>query len=135
MEYLFEKHFTLSEAQDLVPWLRAVFGEVHRLLVPGNLAGTAPAPGEGRRNGNGHKPSGGIRWPAGSLDERVAAANELLGRITAKGIVIQDWQRGLVDFPHLRNGREVFLCYELGDGDRIGHFHGIDEGFAGRQSL
>jgi hypothetical protein len=50
------------------------------------------------------------------------------------GVQIKDFDRGLVDFPHLRDGREVFLCWEL-DEDDIAFWHDIDGGYAGRERL
>jgi hypothetical protein len=40
----------------------------------------------------------------------------------------------LVDFPSLRRGEKVYLCWKLGE-ERIGYWHGIEEGFAGRKPL
>ncbi len=39
-----------------------------------------------------------------------------------------------MDFPSLREGEEVYLCWKLGE-ERIGYWHGIEEGFAGRKPL
>jgi hypothetical protein len=49
-------------------------------------------------------------------------------------VVIKDFDRGLVDFPHLREGREVFLCWEL-DEDDIEFWHDLDTGYSGRERL
>jgi hypothetical protein len=50
------------------------------------------------------------------------------------GVQIKDFERGLVDFPHIRDGREVFLCWELHEGD-IEFWHDIDAGYTGRERL
>jgi hypothetical protein len=60
--------------------------------------------------------------------------NTQLRRIQKLGMQIKDFDRGLVDFPHLRDGREVFLCWEL-DEDDIDFWHEIDDGYAGRERL
>ena len=57
-----------------------------------------------------------------------------LEQINGWGIVIKDVDTGLVDFPHLRNGNEVYLCWRLGEPE-VGYWHDIDSGFAGRQPL
>ena len=57
-----------------------------------------------------------------------------LERVEKLGVVIKDIDRGLVDFPHLRDGREVFLCWEL-DEDDIEFWHDTDAGYAGRERL
>lgn len=49
-------------------------------------------------------------------------------------IQIKDLERGLIDFPSLRDGREVFLCWER-DEDDIEHWHELDSGFAGREPI
>jgi hypothetical protein len=50
------------------------------------------------------------------------------------GIVIRDIDRGLIDFPAIREDREVYLCWELGE-DEITHWHELDAGYRGRQPL
>ena len=60
--------------------------------------------------------------------------NLQLRRIQELGVVVKDFDRGLVDFPHWREGREVFLCWEL-DEDDIEFWHDLDGGYAGRERL
>lgn len=55
-------------------------------------------------------------------------------RLAAKGIRVKDPARGLVDFPALRAGREVWLCWKVGE-PSIEHWHERDAGFAGRQPI
>jgi hypothetical protein len=62
------------------------------------------------------------------------AIHVALSDIAGRGIQIKDLDRGLVDFPHLRNGREVFLCWELEDDD-IEFWHDLDAGYPGRERL
>jgi hypothetical protein len=54
--------------------------------------------------------------------------------IQQTGCVVKDLDTGLVDFPSLRGGEKVYLCWKLGE-ERIGYWHGIEEGFAGRKPL
>ena len=60
--------------------------------------------------------------------------NGQVRRIQQIGIQIKDFDRGLVDFPHLRDGQEVFLCWELEEDD-IEFWHDLDTGYAGRERL
>ncbi len=60
--------------------------------------------------------------------------NVQLRHIQEMGVQIKDFDRGLVDFPHLRDGREVFLCWELEEDD-VEFWHDIDGGYAGRERL
>ena len=62
--------------------------------------------------------------------ELVAAVDELQGL----GVQVKDLDRGLVDFPCVHRGREILLCWELGE-DEVAFWHGMDEGFAGRKPL
>jgi hypothetical protein len=57
-----------------------------------------------------------------------------IDEIQQTGCLVKDLETGLVDFPSLRGGEEVYLCWKLGE-KRIGYWHGIEEGFAGRKPL
>ena len=60
--------------------------------------------------------------------------SQAIGHIQEAGCVVKDVDEGLVDFPSLRGGQEIYLCWKLGE-ERIGYWHGMDEGFAGRKPL
>lgn len=49
-------------------------------------------------------------------------------------IVVRDLERGLIDFPALRDGDEVYLCWLVGESE-VGFWHGLDAGYVGRQPL
>ena len=57
-----------------------------------------------------------------------------VARIDGWGIALRDIDTGLVDFPALVSGRQVWLCWRLGEAT-VGWWHGIDEGFASRRPL
>lgn len=59
---------------------------------------------------------------------------DLYEELTAIGCELKDWRMGLVDFPAVMDGREIELCWRLGE-DRVEHFHEIGAGFSHRQSL
>jgi len=63
--------------------------------------------------------------------QRLKAAVE---EIHEYGCVIKDLDIGLIDFPTLFHGKEVYLCWKMGESG-IGHWHGVDEGFAGRKPI
>ena len=58
----------------------------------------------------------------------------LIHSIQDLGAIIKDINTGLLDFPALKDGREVYLCWQYGEGD-IAFWHEIEDGFAGRQSI
>ncbi|HUY13078.1 MAG TPA: DUF2203 domain-containing protein [Terriglobia bacterium] len=67
-------------------------------------------------------------------DKVMARIEEIIKTIQETGCVVKDFEEGLVDFPALVGGEEVYLCWKQGE-ERIGFWHGIDEGFAGRKPL
>src|SRR5262249_49797421 len=84
---------------------------------------------------------GGSIPPSAALaekkSERQEIENELrevVGRIQQTGCIVRDLEVGLLDFPSLRDGEEVSLCWKLGE-QRIEYYHSIHEGFAGRKPL
>ena len=162
----FEKHFTLDQANEMIPHVRRLFAEVRALLKPS----TSPLSGfpnghasghNGKANGNGHSNGNGNGNGNGSPvhesaysatsaeapeesqtnysdwteEKRHEAAYRLLNALQSQGVVIQDVERGLIDFPSIQNGHEVFLCYELSDGLSIQYFHECDAGYAGRKLI
>ena len=76
------------------------------------------------------------RWRAdqGRRERLVEGVRAGLQAITRLGGVTKDLDQGLVDFPHLREGREVNLCWKFGE-KAIRFWHGLDEGYAGRKPL
>ena len=59
---------------------------------------------------------------------------ELLDEVTAHGVIVRDPQTGLLDFPAMRDGEEIYLCWRLGE-DEIGHWHSRETGFSDRRPL
>jgi hypothetical protein len=58
-----------------------------------------------------------------------------IAELEALGVQLKDFERGLIDFPSLRDGRIVLLCWQLGEGDELEWWHDVDAGFAGRTPL
>ena len=122
-----ERHFTLEQANALLPRVepmlrklreardRLTDAELHELLA-------TAAPGNGGGN------------PGRSVGEAFLEVRELLGSIQGLGIVVRDIDRGLIDFPAIRDQREVYLCWEL-DEERIAFWHDLESGYGGRRPL
>ena len=124
---LHHRHWTPAQANALLPivgdTVRRVRDARRRLVERGfdtELAELAEATG-------GSWP--GKDWARESVD--VTLGFERLERLD---IVVRDLERGLVDFPALIDGREVYLCWLL-DEPAVGHWHGVEAGFAGRRPL
>lgn len=69
------------------------------------------------------------------LREFVRRMQRAVSKIDEWGITLRDIGTGLIDFPALANGRPIWLCWRLGEGDRIDWWHEANEGFDSRQPL
>jgi hypothetical protein len=79
-------------------------------------------------------PSNGGGAPGRVVSEAFLELQRTLGELQAMEIVLRDLERGLVDFPAMRDGREVYLCWEEGE-ERIGFWHDAESGYGGREPL
>jgi len=61
--------------------------------------------------------------------------SKMMSKLGGDGIELKDISRGLIDFPCLRDGRLVLLCWQLGEPESIEWWHEAEAGFAGRQRL
>jgi len=128
--------FTLSEAQELLPVLEGLlrkaseakkrteqidggFQDINRriLLHGGMLLDIVPL--------------AKLRAERDKLNQMVS---DTLGEISAMGVQVKDLEIGLLDFPCMVEGKIVLLCWKLGE-SAITHWHGVEEGFAGRKRI
>jgi hypothetical protein len=122
------KLFTVEEANAILPELRRILASIGEQRAV--LRRLEP---EVKRAGERATESGGT--PAGR--QYVQALNRVMEKaqaIIALGVQLKDFDSGLCDFPHLRDGRVVLLCWKQGE-DRIAWWHEVEAGFAGRQPL
>jgi hypothetical protein len=124
-----KKYFTVEEANGLIPQVKMIIEQLrqgrHQLH---KHRATADALAQ-HASGNG----GGSEAGAYLLDYSQTFARGL-AQLQAMGIVLKDLERGLIDFPHQRDGREVYLCWKYGE-ERIDYWHETDSGYSGRQPL
>jgi hypothetical protein len=130
------RRFTLAEAQSLIPNVDPVLRKAIRLKSDYSEA-TAQMESFSRRI----QMMGGLvvnREQAIEARERRDTASaklrEAIQEVEEFGCVVKDLDAGLIDFPTLFQGREVYLCWKLGE-PSIGFWHGTDEGFAGRKAI
>lgn len=123
-----KRYFTLEEANACIPelvdeisLLRAI-----RNLLAGLHAEITPLLEVVSSNG-------GSKHTAALL-RATTRFQEVLDRIADRGCHLKGLDPGLVDFPHLRDGREVYLCWRMGE-NQIRYWHEIEDGFDGRQPL
>ena len=124
------KLFTVEEANALLPSVREILQRIQkarrRLATYRHAAKQAAEQAE--QGGGGME--GGALY-AIVLTEFTAAMSDL----EALGVQLKDFDRGLVDFPSLRDGRVVLLCWQLGEGDALEWWHDMEAGFGGRTPL
>jgi len=72
------------------------------------------------------------RIPA--LEAATGRIQDLVARLEELGVVLKDADMGLVDFPAVRLGRRVYLCWKLGEPE-VAFWHGLEEGYAGRKRV
>lgn len=125
------KFFTVEEANDLLPVVRPKLEEIKTryknnaaFIDRVKLAATAA------NDFGGGGLEGGTQYVKSLYN---------IGKITTElfelGIQLKDYSRGLIDFPCLRDGQIILLCWQLGEDERIAWWHEMETGFAGRKPL
>jgi hypothetical protein len=124
----FQRYFTVAEANALLPdlsikllrlqamlqRLREEYAEKETELLQ-------------RAQTNGKLPE----WESSPIAPEIHRAVDELHKM---GVLLRDIEQGIVDFPHLREGREVLLCWRLGE-PRVEYYHELDTGFRERKPL
>jgi hypothetical protein len=124
------KLFTIEEANALLPSVREILRKIQRSRRRlGAYRKQSKLAAEGAELGGGGI-TDGVLYAAilTNFTEEMAELEEL-------GVQLKDFERGLVDFPSLRDGRVVLLCWQLGEGDELEWWHDVDAGFGGRTPL
>ena len=131
-----ERYFSVADVEALIPELSRIMGRVMSAHVEASEA-------QQRMQAEQHRiaqAGGGVldrrAWRADTerVERLTTEIREGLGAIVELGGAPKDLGLGLVDFLHLRDGREVNLCWKYGERE-IRHWHGLDEGYAGRKPL
>jgi hypothetical protein len=129
------RYFTLDEANEAVGELRPVVARMvdhrRRFLVAQQQRGELTE--QAGSNGGDLTPTDFAEVEE-ELELQAAALARCIEQLQAAGALVKDLDQGLLDFPSLREGEEILLCWHLGE-DEIGYFHGTDEGFIGRKPL
>ena len=122
------RFFTVDQARQLLPKVREIVGEATL------LSSRLPAFSEELQQ-LAAASSSNSGSPAGTeFLYIIVRLQGRLRRLEEMGVVVKGVQEGLVDFPHLHDGREVYLCWKYGEED-IEYWHEVDAGFAGRTPL
>jgi hypothetical protein len=122
-----DRHYTLDEARAELPWVGhqlAAMREARDKLTDEQAHETLTE----------LSPTNGGGTPGRQVSEAHVALQAGIGAFDERGIVLRDLDQGLIDFPAIRDGREVYLCWIDGEPD-IAFWHDLDAGYAGRQPL
>jgi hypothetical protein len=130
------RFFTLQQAEKVLPDVASAIREAISLKVQYERM-------ESERESFSQRVAimGGVRVDRGRLmeqkDSQEAAAQALrqaVEKVHQFGCLVKDLDIGLIDFPTLFQGEEVYLCWKLGEAG-IQFWHGVDEGFRGRKPI
>ena len=124
------KLFTVEEANSLLPSVRPIVRSIqrsHRRLATFRTAANQAAEGAESGGGGLHD---GPRYA-----RLLVELSTYAGQLESLGIQLKDYHQGLIDFPSMRDGRVVLLCWKADEGDQVEWWHDVEEGFSGRQPL
>jgi hypothetical protein len=130
-----ERFFTVEEASELLSTVRPLAERMvaHRRALAAATARRAMIVTRIAGDGGGLDPRK-LTELQDVLDAEAAGVVRCVEKLQSLGVLVKDLDRGLVDFPALRHGEEVLLCWQVGE-DEIAYWHGLEEGFAGRKPL
>lgn len=122
------RYFTLSEANQALTIIRPLMDEIQairqKILTNQPEAWTAIEKSVG---------NGGSR-SLSAIVQDFERLDALVHHILDTGVLIKDINIGLLDFPALKDGREVYLCWQYGEAD-IAYWHEVEAGYSGRQPI
>ncbi|HET6598209.1 MAG TPA: DUF2203 domain-containing protein [Anaerolineales bacterium] len=122
------RYFTLSEANETLNSIRSLLDAIQeiRQTILQNQPEAWPAIEKSAGNGGNRALS--------NMVKDFEKLDALVHQIQDLGVLIKDINLGLLDFPALKDGREVYLCWQYGEGE-IAFWHEVEAGFAGRQPI
>lgn len=131
------RYFTVDEANQAIPQLEKILQQLRALKREIDEKGVRLA--VKRAQHAQIAPAGvsaGEDWlqEEAEIDFLILQANGVLRRVEEMGVHLRHIEHGLVDFPALRDGREICLCWRSGE-DAVRFWHGTDEGFANRKPI
>lgn len=132
-----KKYFTPEEANQALPLVRAIVTDIVRqfrdVQERKERLERIRRPKNASREGT-DLYSEEVSQIEDELEKDAATLQGYIDELGKLGVQLKDFVRGLVDFPSIMDGREVYLCWLLGE-EEVTHWHELDAGFQGRQSL
>jgi len=131
-----ERYFTAGDVEALIPRLTGIMERVMAAHTDAGAARDRLQAEQQRIAGAGGAVLDRRAWRAEQegIERLTREIQRGLEEIQKLGGEPKDLGLGLVDFPHLRRGEEVNLCWKYGERE-IRHWHGLDEGYTGRKPL
>jgi len=129
------RHFTPQEANEALARVRPLVERMvaHRRAHAAAQERQEQLEGHIRGNGGGIPPAT-LAEVAAEVEREARELARLVDEIAGHGAEVKDLDEGLIDFPALRRGETVLLCWKLGE-DEIRYWHRVEDGFAGRRPL
>jgi hypothetical protein len=120
-----KRRFTLSQANSALPLVRRIVGDIvktHGLVL--RLQAEMESAGNARDQASTQT----------QLDASVGKLEDYVDELGEVGCELKDYEVGLIDFVGRHQGRDVYLCWKLGE-EQVGYWHEINAGYAGRQPV
>jgi hypothetical protein len=127
------RHFTLEEANRTLPFVRQIVGDIveeyrrwrdaisrYEVITAGQRADDAETEEQKRLRA--------------AVDESAQRINGFIEELALVGCVFKGFEEGLVDFHSKLEGRDVYLCWKLGE-ERVSFWHELDTGYRGRRAI
>jgi hypothetical protein len=119
------RRFTLAQANSTLPLVKRIVADVVRLAAEAaGLRKQVEQTTDAKKQASYQK----------ELDERGTRMHQVVEELTVIGVELKDPNIGLIDFIGRHQGRDVYLCWKLGE-ESITHWHDLQAGFAGRQPI
>jgi hypothetical protein len=128
------RHFTREEAERLIPHLTDLTRRLQETKREYDEYEGSVAELSMKMGGNGHLIEGELKDAQEGLARAAGEVNRLVEQVHDLGCELKGIEEGLIDFRAEMDGREVYLCWKLGE-DAVTWWHELDTGFAGRQPL
>jgi hypothetical protein len=119
------RRFTLEQANRALPLVKRIVADIVR------THGLASSHRDAVQRTNGAKQVAAVQK---ELDSAIDRLEELVEELNAIGVELKDYETGLIDFVGRHDGRDVYLCWKLGE-ELITHWHELNAGFAGRKPV
>jgi hypothetical protein len=120
-----KKRFTLSQANRSLPLVKRIVGDIvkthdHALALQSRIESLRDAKDQAALQAQ--------------LDLAMDRLGDFVNELTGIGCELKDYQTGLIDFVGQHQGRDVYLCWKLGE-EKINYWHELTTGFAGRKPI